>query len=88
VFLMASRSSILRKQSGRNGEDRMSNVSRKIHSRPTCSVHHRRFGHGASDPAHIADMPFLSSDVKPKPLTSLLVGALSHPDSPHPRVMN
>ena len=41
-----------------------------------------------TDPAHIADMPFLSSDVKPKPPTSLLVGALSHPDSPHPRVMN
>jgi hypothetical protein len=41
-----------------------------------------------TDPAHIADMPFLSSDVKPKPLASLLVGALSHPDSPHPRVMN
>ena len=33
-----------------------------------------------TDPAHIADMPFLSSDVKPKPSTSLLVGGLS-PDS-------
>jgi hypothetical protein len=41
-----------------------------------------------TDPAHIADMPFLSSDVKPKPLTSLLVGALSHPDSVHHRGMN
>jgi hypothetical protein len=41
-----------------------------------------------TDPAHITDMPSLSSDVKPKPLTSLLVGALSRPNSPHHRVMN
>jgi hypothetical protein len=40
------------------------------------------------DPAHIADMPFLSSDVKPKPPTSLLVGASSRPDSIGHRVMN
>ena len=41
-----------------------------------------------TDPAHIADMPFLSSDVKPKPPTSLLVGASSRPDSIDRRVMN
>ena len=41
-----------------------------------------------TDAAHIADMPFLSSDVKPKPPTSLLVGALAHPDSAHHRGMN
>ncbi|MGC1860076.1 MAG: hypothetical protein WA733_02850 [Methylocystis sp.] len=41
-----------------------------------------------TDPAHIADMPFLSSDVKPKPPTSLLVGASSRPDSIDHRVMN
>jgi hypothetical protein len=41
-----------------------------------------------ADSAHIADMPFLSSDAKPKPPNSLLVGVLSHPDASHHRVMN
>ena len=41
-----------------------------------------------TDPAHISDMPFLSSDVKPKPPTPLLVGASSRPDSIGHWVMN
>ncbi len=41
-----------------------------------------------TDSAHIAEMASRSSDEKPKSTTSLLVGALSHPDSAHHRVMN